>query len=460
MSTSPRGASAPLWRRLFATCDIASLVVFRIAFGALMLYEVLGFLPSVAPAYLEPSFHFTFHGLEWVRPWPGHGMYVHFGALALAALCVAIGLCYRAAALVFFVGLSHVFLLEQGTYLNHIYLIALLSFLLIFIPAHRAASVDAWLRPRLRSQVAPVWALWLLRAQVAIPYFYGGLAKLNPDWLRGQPLKMWLRDFAERPVIGPLLAQEWVAYLFSWGGLAFDLLIVPALLWSRTRPWAYALALGFHLTNSVVFDIGIFPWMMIAATTIFFPPDWPRRLAARVGALRGWRAGPAPVCAPPPARLGRSERVTLGLVCAYLAWQLLFPLRHWLYPGDVAWTEEGHKFAWRMKLRDKHGSVRFFAHDPVTRETMEIDPRPHLERWQYEEMSARPEMIHQFARHLAGQLRAQGREGLEIHVVAWMSLNGRARRLLIDPEVDLAAARPSLRPAPWINREPLPPLPR
>jgi vitamin K-dependent gamma-carboxylase len=455
ITTPPRGArTPPWWRRLFATCDISSLVLFRITFGALMLLDVVRSFPSIQPAYLEPSFHFTFYGLDWVRPWPGHGMYVHFGVLALAALFIAIGLCYRAAALVFFVGVSYVFLLEQGTYLNHIYLIALLSFLLIFVPAHRAGSVDAWLRPGLRSQVARrCGALWLLRAQVGLPYFYGGVAKLNPDWLRGLPLKLWLEDYAERPVIGPLLAQDWVAYLFSYGGLALDLLIVPALLWARTRPWAYALALGFHLTNSLVFDIGVFPWLMIAATTIFFPPDWPRRLRSRLAALAQLPPSPAPALSPPPTRLGRAERVTLGLFSAYLAWQLLFPLRHWLYPGDVAWTEEGHKFAWRMKLRDKHGSVRFYAHDPATRETLRVDPRRYLARWQYYEMAARPEMIHQFARHLADRLRAQGRDAVEIHVVARISLNGREPQLLIDPEVDLAAVRPSLRPAPWILRD-------
>lgn len=79
-----------------------------------MLLDVVRSFPSIQPAYLEPSFHFTFYGLDWVRPWPGHGMYVHFGVLALAALFITIGLCYRAAALVFFIGVSYVFLLDRG----------------------------------------------------------------------------------------------------------------------------------------------------------------------------------------------------------------------------------------------------------------------------------------------------------------------------------------------------------
>ncbi|HEY8376172.1 MAG TPA: HTTM domain-containing protein [Nannocystis sp.] len=456
-SPSPNSAPprrAPLARRMFAAVDIASLVCFRICFGLLMLVEVWRDLPDVAYTYLEPEFHFTYFGFDWVRPWPGDWMYVHFGVLGLCALCVALGLCYRVAALVFFVGFSLVFLMEQGTYLNHAYLIALIGFLMTVVPAHRAFSLDAWLRPQLRRETAPAWALWLLRAQIGIPYFYAGLAKVNPDWLRGEPLRMWLADRARDSVFGSLFTQEWVVYFFSYGGLVFDLLVVPALLWPRTRPIAYALTLCFHLTNAYTFSIGIFPWLMIAATTIFFSPDWPRRVRDRVGAWLGAvPIDPPPRLAPPPPRLRVGQKATLWFVATYVGWQLLFPLRHWLYPGDVAWTEEGHKFAWRMKLRDKDGWVSFYATDPATGATWPIAPREYLTWWQEEEMTGRPEMILQFAHHLARELRAQGHAAIEIRAVALVSLNGRPRQLLIDPAVDLAAVQPSLWPAPWIRRD-------
>lgn len=451
--TEPAAPRFPLARRLFAGVDIAGLVWFRVAFGVLMMVEVWRYFPRIRDLYIAPKFHFTFHGFDWIQPWSGDGMYVHFAALGLAAFCVAIGLCYRLAAPALFLGISYVFLLDQSVYLNHMYLIALVSFLLIFVPAHRAFSVDAWRRPKLRAQTAPAWALWLLRAQIGVPYVYGGLAKLNHDWLRGEPMRMWLADRADRPLLGPLFTQEWVVYLFSYGGLLFDLLVVPALLWRRTRPYAFALALCFHATNAQVFEIGIFPWMMMAATLIFFPPDWPRRVWNRLAPRLGAAPSSPPVPRPPPARLRPAQIVTLGLLATYLTWQLLFPLRHWLYPGDVAWTEEGHKFAWRMKLRDKHSHVRFYAADPVTGKSWWLDTRGRLKPWQRAELGGRPEMILQFAHHLADELRARGHGNLEIHAVARVALNGRAPRLLIDPAVDLAAVQPSLRPASWILHE-------
>src|SRR5687767_11157820 len=172
---------------LFKPVDISFLVYFRIAFGAIMLWEVYRFFTSdwITRYYVEPAIHFTYYGFSWVKPWPGRGMYVHFFVLAVAATCIIIGFCYRTAAAVFFLGFTYVFLLDQARYLNHFYLICLISFLLVFLPANRAVSLDALLSRKIRSDTVPAWALWVLRAQVGIAYFFGGIAKLNSDWLRG-----------------------------------------------------------------------------------------------------------------------------------------------------------------------------------------------------------------------------------------------------------------------------------
>lgn len=381
-------------------------------------------------------------------------MYVHFYALGALAVCIAVGFCYRISAILFFLGFTYVFLLEQAHYLNHFYMVGLISFLMIFVPAHRAFSIDALLRPGIRSGTVPAWSLWILRAQVGIVYFYGGIAKLNSDWLSGEPMRTWLAQRTDFPVIGGMFTDESVVYLFSYGGLLLDLLIVPLLLWRRTRLPAFFLAATFHILNALLFRIGIFPWFMLAATLLFFPPDWPRRLLQRIGISLSPRANNGRTV---PSKFPRTEIAALLLLGGYFLVQLLLPLRHHLYPGDVNWTEEGHRFSWRMKLRDKSATLRFVANADTT--SLDIDPDDYLEPWQIEEMSSRPDMILQFVHHVAGDLYDQGYRTVEIFAWVRASLNGRKAQLLIDPSVDLARQPETLGRSLWIRPlvEKLPP---
>ena len=200
---------------------------------------------------------------------------------------------------------------------------------MIFIPAHRAFSIDSLRKPQIRSQTVPAWALWVLAAQMAIVYLYGGLAKLNADWLQGEPMRMWLTASTDFPVIGSLFTREWMAYLFSYGGLLFDLLLVPLLLWPRTRTFAFVAAVGFHLTNAELFQLGIFPWLAIAATTLFLSPSWPRRAARLI--RRPWRGLGEPASLQhtaarvlsSPHRLHERQYAVVAFVGLFLAVQLL-----------------------------------------------------------------------------------------------------------------------------------------
>ena len=255
--------SSPAWtERLFAPVDIAALVYFRILFGAILLADVIVFFKNgwIAMEFIRPRFHFTYYGFEWLHPLPPAGMYALFTILGLAAFCILIGFAYRISAIVFFLGFTYVFLLEEALYLNHYYFVSLVSLLMIFVPAHRKLSVDAWLRPRIASEFAPAWSLWILRAQMGFVYFYGGVAKLNFDWLQGWPLRLWLpNDLRNFPVLSAFRHEVWLAMFFSYSGLFLDLFAVPLLLWRKTRPWMFTALALFHLTNLNLFDIGIFP---------------------------------------------------------------------------------------------------------------------------------------------------------------------------------------------------------
>jgi len=443
-------------RDLYIPVDIAPLVFFRIFFGVMMMWETWRYFTKnwIFRYYIEPQFHFTYYWFDWVKPLPGDGMYLVFHIMGFAALLMILGLFYRWAAATVFVLFTYIFLLEQARYLNHFYLISLIAFLMILVPANRAFALDAWLRPKLRSQTMPTWVLWLMRFQVAIPYFFGGVAKLNPDWLQGEPMRMWLSSRVGYPVIGPYLTEEWAVYVFSYGGLLLDLLIVFFLLWQRTRWIAFGFALGFHLMNAYLFTIGIFPWFMIGATLLFLEPRrfrqaWdllmaiPRRFISRLQ--------PAPATdAAAPAALNRAQWAMVGVLTLWVAFQVFYPLRGFLYPGSASWTEEAHRFSWHMKLRDKDGGVSFYVTDPQRDFTWRVQPHEYLVYWQAHKMAGHPDMILQFAHHLRDQYQAHGYEDIEVRAVALASLNGRASVQLIDPQVDLAKVERSLVWSNWI----------
>jgi vitamin K-dependent gamma-carboxylase-like protein len=442
---------------LFKPVDISFLVFFRILFGAITLWEVYRYFTHgwISRYYVEPALNFTYYGFSWVKPWPGRGMYIHFFVLGVAAACVMVGFLYRIATPVFFLAFTYFFLLDQTRYLNHFYLICLIGFLMCFLPAERAFSVDAWLRPNIRSDVVPAWTLWLLRAQLGIPYFYGGIAKLNSDWIHGgEPMRSWLHPLTRVTGGSTVFTADWVVYSFVIGGLLLDLLVVPLLLWRRTRLFGFAAAIAFNLTNAVIFDIGIFPWLMLGALLIFFPPDLPRRFAREF--MSSGETLPAPASVTPIAEPGdyqsltRSQKSVAGLLAAYLVVQLIFPLRHYLYPGDVSWTEEGHNFSWHMKLRTKGGEAVFTVTHPQTGQTWTIKPQDYLKSHQVVKMTTKPELILHFAHYLAEEKRREGFDNVEVRARVMVSLNGRQPQLLVDPNVDLAKEEVSLLPARWI----------
>ncbi len=437
-----------LQKRLFEPIDATWLVFFRIVFGVTLLIEVLRFFDHgwIARHYSPADFHFTYYGFEWVHPWPGNGMQIHFVLLGVAATCIALGFCYRVAAAVFCLGFTFVFLLEQARYLNHFYLICLLSFLLAFLPANRAFSLDSFLRPTLRRDTVPRWTLWLLRAQIGIPYFFGGIAKLNSDWLHGEPMRMWLARRAHLPVIGPHVGEEWLVYFFMLGGVLLDLLVVPALLWKRTRLLAFASAVSFHLMNAMLFRIGIFPWLMLGATLIFFPPE---TLSRWLPILKWRQRKDESNLGVDTVSVGR-QRVTMALLGGYLLVQISVPFRHCLYRGDVHWTEEGHRFSWHMKLRTKDGEGHFEVFDPMRHELWIVDPYVELRPEVVEKMTTHPDMILQYSHHLAELKRREGWDAVQVRARVAASLNGRDPQLFINPLVDLAQVNRTLAHCEWV----------
>lgn len=437
--------------------DLASLVVVRVGFGLIAVWWAIDYIVRgrMRALYIDPQFNFTYYGFDWLRPWPGVGMYVHFGVLALAGLAIAAGLRYRLAATVFACGVTYFFLLDRTNYQNHYYLLVLVSWMMVLLPLHRQWSMDVLDGFTSRRPDIPSWMLWLVRFHIGLPYFFGGVAKLEGDWFAGAPLRQTLAAHDWWPLIGPWFHMEPVVQLFIWGGLLFDLLVVPGLLWKPTRVPAYLLCVLFHLTNSQLFSIHIFPWFMIVATTVFFEPDWPRRLFGLPAVSL------TPTLPAQPASPDYRTRIIAGLLCVYCLFHCIWPLRHLVYPGPASWTEQGHHFAWRMMLRGKTVGIRYYLTDMETRVTQLVDPSPILSPVQIGVFPRDPEMVLHLAHRIAEEYQRMTGRQAEVRALVLTSFNGRKPQLQIDPNVNLAAEPRGWHRRTWIlpQTEPLPDTP-
>lgn len=413
--------------------DAASVAVFRAAFGLLMFVATLRFMARgwVDEILAAPAFHFTFSGFSWVRPLPQPWLDVQYVVMATAALCIGLGVRVRLAAGVFFVLFTWAELVEKAAYLNHYYFVSLVALLLTIV------RTDQWcaLLPERRSvdgdgggggTIDARW-LWLFRGQIVCVYFFAGLAKVDGDWLlHAEPLRIWLQTAGEWPVIGRFMTSSTVAHAMSIIGCLFDLSIWAFILWPRTRVVAYVVAVVFHLTVWKLFPIGLFSPVMLVSATLLFSPSWPRRFMTSATASATTRT--------------TSSRWPTVFVALWLAVQVLLPLRHYAIPGVTNWTERGFRFAWRVMLIEKTGTVEYRVvggDDDSLRYS--VFPGDELTAQQHRQMRTQPDMILQYAHHLRDVAAARGEGVVRVYADAWASLNGRRAQRLVDPAIDLAS---------------------
>jgi hypothetical protein len=436
--------------KLHEPVDAASLAFFRIVFGSVMLFSQVRFLVNgwVGLFYIKPTFFFKYYGFYWVRTLPGNWMYLPWIGMIAALVFVILGKYYRPAIVAFFLLFGYTELLDLTNYLNHYYLVTLLSFLMIFLPMNAAFSLDAgkYKQPA----AVPRWTLTVLRMQVGLVYFFAGLSKIKHDWLfRAEPLKIWLGACQNIPVLGRILAMPFTAYVFSWAGMLFDLTAVFFLLNKRTRRYEYAVIVVFHVLTLWLFYIGIFPLIMMGAALVFFSPAWHRKVLTKYFSwLNRGDGNRSPVFS--------YHKYKTAFACFfgfYFLWQIIMPLRYLLYPGNVLWTEQGFRYAWNVMLMEKDGYINFYVEDNATHQRYIEYPKKYLTPLQERMMDTQPDMILQYAHFLAGKYQQKLQHPVAVYADDYVSLNQKPGQTYIDPKVDLSKEDDSFAPKKWILPE-------
>lgn len=437
---------------LHSYTNASTLAFFRLAFGIMMFLGLVRFATNgwIEKFYIQPSFHFTYYGFSWVKP---IGIYTYgiFILCALASIGMAIGYKYRASALLFFLSFTYIELMDKTTYLNHYYFVSVISFVMIFLPGGAYFSVDAHKNPARAFGQIPRWTVDIIKLLLGMVYFYAGLAKLNSDWLvNAMPLKIWLSAHADLPVIGSLLIKNWVAYAFSWFGAVYDLFIPFLLINKRTRPIAFTLVVSFHLMTSLLFPIGMFPYIMIISTLIFFSGNFHEKCLLFIKRLFRLPSSLMENAEIYNCENSLSYRLSIYLLTVFLAFQLLFPFRYLLYPGELFWTEEGFRLSWRVMLMEKAGYAQFIVTDSTTGKSLYVNNADFLTRFQEKQMSFQPDFILEYAHFLHDHYEANGMNDPKVKVECNVALNGRLSRPFIDPDTDLAHIPESFRHKEWI----------
>lgn len=433
--------------------EAAPLAVFRIVFGLLMVVSMIRFWANgwIEKIYLQPSFFFSYTGFEWVKP-IGVWTYGLFLLCGLSAFCLAIGYRYRWSAVLFFLSFTYIELMDKTTYLNHYYFVSLVAFLLVLLPAGSYYSVDAWRQPHRRFQRVPAWSIHAIKLLLCIVYFYAGMAKLNSDWLlHAQPLQTWLSTKTSTPLIGPWMSEKWVHYLFSWGGMLYDLTIPFLLLWRPTRNLAFVAVVGFHVMTRILFPIGMFPFIMIGGALIFFDARVHHRWLGYVARLLRINKGVFDngLAYRPLVRVYARLLVPALLTLFFFA-QLLLPFRYLAAPGELFWTEQGYRFSWRVMLMEKAGYIQFKVRDTDTGREFYANNSDFLTAFQEKQMSTQPDFILEFARYLEQHYKNEGIRDPAVYADSYVSLNGRGSQLYVDPKVDLTQASISSTNRTWV----------
>lgn len=463
---SDLGSLDSLLQLLCRPTDPSSLGVMRMIFGLLMMCDIWQErgLSTVVEEFGDPHLC-RFPLFDFLKPLPLVWMYIVYLLMFLGELGILLGLFYRLSCVIFVVTYWYLFLLDKTTWNNHSYLFGLIGILLLLTDANRYWSLDGLLFMRKRHAHVPLWNYAILRFQIFAVYFIAGLKKLDTDWVFGYSM----HSIADHFVFAPfrlLLSQEQVSlYIVHLGGLFIDFFSGFLLLFDQTRPVAFLFLGMFHLMNSQLFSIGMFPWMMLATMPLFCHTDWPRGLVPKFPQfLRFILPSDLPVQSsqhciynkksikpdekqkssvsqdrnPPPTKPSTYHKVMSCVLLAYVSTQCFLPYSHGITKGYNHWTQGLYGYSWDMMVHTwnlQHLKITYI--DKETGEEGYLNPKAWVlsGRW-----SSHPDMIKQYARCVEQRLASYNITDIELHIDVWRALNDRFQQRSVDPRVNLLEA--------------------
>jgi vitamin K-dependent gamma-carboxylase len=425
-----------LSERLLAKRDAINLDVFRILFGLVLLFQYYSFysVDFIDRGIIAPKFLFSYDLTPFIVPLPEGIMKIMMLITLIAPIFIMLGKFFKVALWSYIVCFGYFFLLDESYYNNHFYVILLLCFLFLFYSPKEFRKVNT----------IPVWLLFLFQFQIVVVYFFGGVVKLNYDWLiLQQPIRSLMEINAPISPFPELLKSEAVIYYLAYGGVIFDLCIGFLLWWRKTRIAGILLSIIFHLTNLWIFnfgyggEIGIFPFLMIASNLLFLDSELLRNYFSK------WFPTDKKAVKTSHHSILHTtwqfNHKALYFVYLYILIQLILPFRHYLSPVHVDWTGQGQYFAWRMKIYSKTVQIKFTARRFPEDKPVTVQLQKMLNTIQVNMMGQHADMVYKTAQYIVQDLenRLKIKDPI-INAEIKVSYNGRPFVYFVDPNVNLA----------------------
>jgi len=451
------------YKFLFQTIDASVVSIFRIIFGCFMLYQIFYYfnLDYTYQFMSGPQVLFSYYGFSFIKPLPLIILKsIHVGLL-LSAILITIGFWYRYAMILFFLGFTYFSFIDKTLFNNHIYLISLFSFVMIFVEADRKYSLHSRLaNVKLPDQI-PAWNKYLLIFLISLPYFFGGISKLSPNWLHTDLVKIIVSE-SKGAFLNGLFSEKLVVYLITYGGILYDLGIVFLLLFKRTRILGVVLVVVFNYSNNTILfnDIGIFPLLMIFSTLLFFDTEKVGKFINHLVAkktvtkkekieLRRLKKKKTQNLSLSSSKVkdalkvdqvwNRKKKITALCLGLFVIFHILFPFRYILFTTNPEWTGLGSRFAWRMKMQTREIiNFKMTLIDRNTKASGDIDVTSFLSTNQLQHIAEDPYNLIHLANYLHPLVEKEyGIDDPIINVDLKVSFNGLPSQYMISPTVDL-----------------------
>ncbi|KAI4494615.1 hypothetical protein M0804_000816 [Polistes exclamans] len=261
---------------LYRPTDPASLGVTRALFGLCMIVDVVEErgLADVDIKWGDSwDCHFPLiHGMTPLTlPW----MIVIYGVMWLGAFGIMLGLQFKLSCACFIIPYWYIFLLDKSYWNNHTYLYGIVATLFWSTEANKYFAFDA-IHDKKVNKTVPLWNYFILRFQFFTLYFLAGLKKSSKEWLDGYSMTNLSRHWVFDPFKIVLTTEETDFFIVHWFAFIFDLTVGFWMLFDKTRLPAMIFCTAFHLMNSRLFSIGMFPYVCLVTMPLFCNFDWPR----------------------------------------------------------------------------------------------------------------------------------------------------------------------------------------